>query len=291
MQIVYHMGVHGTDNDRLVRSLLQNRDALWKNGTEVPTPTHYRGVIGQALNSLQGAPASAEMQEVVLDSILNNDRPERCIMSQPGFLGMPHRAVNSSGLYSNAGERMMALINLFPQADVEFFAAIKNPASLLNHVIPLIPNRSYHDILGGVDPRGLRWPDTIRRMAQAAQGRRLVIWCNEDTPLIWSDIIRRIGNMPADAPVSGGLQILAELIGPEPLAALRDKIKRENITDPDARLSAIEDTLATHANPDKTDAEITLPGWTQSLVDEMTAIYHADLAEIAAIQGVEFIRP
>jgi hypothetical protein len=37
--------------------------------------------------------------------------------------------------------------------------------------------------------------------------------------------------------------------------------------------------------------EVPLPGWTEELIEEITQIYEADTAEIAQIEGVEFIAP
>ena len=30
------------------------------------------------------------------------------------------------------------------------------------------------------------------------QGRRVIVWCYEDTPLIWPEAVRRIATMPTD---------------------------------------------------------------------------------------------
>lgn len=42
MQVVFHMGAPCTDDDRLIQSLLKNREALAKQGIAVPTPALYR---------------------------------------------------------------------------------------------------------------------------------------------------------------------------------------------------------------------------------------------------------
>ncbi len=40
MEIVYHLGAHCTDEDRLLRCLLKNRGILAQQGIIVPGPTH-----------------------------------------------------------------------------------------------------------------------------------------------------------------------------------------------------------------------------------------------------------
>ena len=49
MQMVFHLGVHGTDRDRLLKTLLNNRAALQGIGTEVVTPNRHRGLFDEAL--------------------------------------------------------------------------------------------------------------------------------------------------------------------------------------------------------------------------------------------------
>ena len=46
-----------------------------------------------------------------------------------------------------------------------------------------------------------------------------------------------------------------------------------------------------HALPDQIEVELNLPGWDQALVDRIGAAYDDDMAEIAALPGVEFITP
>ena len=72
MQIVFHCGVHGTDLYRMVKTLLQNRDWLLRNGIEPVTPNRHREVFGEALGSLRGSPATPEMEQVMLDAVLDS---------------------------------------------------------------------------------------------------------------------------------------------------------------------------------------------------------------------------
>ena len=43
--------------------------------------------------------------------------------------------------------------------------------------------------------------------------------------------------------------------------------------------------------PEQIEVELNLPGWDQALVDRITAAYDRDIAEIAALPGIEFITP
>ncbi|MEF9605027.1 hypothetical protein O4J55_22975, partial [Paracoccus sp. PXZ] len=164
MQVVFHCGVHGTDLYRMVKTLLQNRDWLLRNGVEPVTPNRHREVFNEALSALKGGPATPEMEQVMLDAILDSDDPRRIICSTPTFLGKAARAISPEGLYASAGEKMAALANLFPSAEVEFFLALKNPATLLSYILSQESNGTYAELMGGVDPEALRWGPAIRRV-------------------------------------------------------------------------------------------------------------------------------
>ena len=55
------------------------------------------------------------------------------------------------------------------------------------------------DILTDVDPlRRLRWSDTVRNIRIHNPGVPLTVWCDEDTPLIWPEVLQAVsGHAPA----------------------------------------------------------------------------------------------
>lgn len=291
MQVVFHCGVHGTDLYRMVKTLLQNRDWLLRNGIEPVTPNRHRDVFGEALSALNGGRATPDMEQVMLDAVLDTDEPRRIIFSTPTFLGKAERALSRDGLYASAGEKMAALANLFPTAQVEFFMGLKNPATLIPFVLAQEGSGTYAEVMGGVDPESLRWAPTIRRILAALPGRRLVVWCHEDTSLIWPEVVRRIATMPSDVPLKAGLQILGDILHPDGIKMIRDAMAQETRLTIESRRRIFSAALQKHALPDQIEVELNLPGWNQGMVDRISAAYDEDMAEIAALSGVEFITP
>ncbi|WP_347266461.1 hypothetical protein [Paracoccus sp. (in: a-proteobacteria)] len=291
MQVVFHCGVHGTDLFRMVKTLMQNRDWLLHNGVEPLTPNRHRDVFGEAISALKGGPATPEMEQVMLDAILESDNPRRIICSTPTFLGMAERAISAEGLYASAGKRLAALANLFPSAQIEFFLALKNPATLLAFVLAQERSGSYAEVMAGIDPESLRWAPAMRRILAAVPGRRMVLWCHEDTSLIWPEVVRRIATMPSDVPLKAGLQILGDILHPDGLRMIRDAMAQEQRLTVESRRRIFAAALQEHALPEQIEVELNLPGWDQALVDRITAAYERDIAEIAALPGVEFITP
>ncbi|MFC0200137.1 hypothetical protein [Paracoccus rhizosphaerae] len=291
MQVAFHMGVHGTDGDRLLKTLLNNRAALRQAGTEVVTPNRHRGLFEEAVKSLNGGTATPEMEQIMLDAMLHSDDPKRVVMSTPTFMGAPGRAVGHEGLYPQMGMRAAALGRLFPSAKTEYFVALRNPATLLSEVLPQFSGSGYDDLMQGCHPLQLRWRTTIQGLVRAAQGRRIVLWCHEDVPLIWPEVVRLVGALPPEVPLTGGLLYLHDLLGDLGIARLRDAMAGRDQMSVPQRRQLYGEVLATHALPDALDQVIDLPGWDQDLVDQVTAAYRADVAEIAVLPGVEFILP
>lgn len=291
MQVAFHCGVHGTDLYRMVKTLLQNRDWLLHNGVEPLTPNRHRDVFGEALTALNGGVATPEMEQVMLDAVLESDDPRRIICSTPTFLGMAERAISPEGLYVSAGERMAALANLFPSAQVEFFMGLKNPATLVGYVLAQERSGPYDQVMAGVDPENLRWAPAMRRILAALPGRRVVVWCHEDTSLIWPEVVRRLATMPSDVPLKAGLQVLGDILHPDGIRMIRDAMAQEERLTIENRRRIFSEALQRHALPEQLEIELNLPGWDQPLVDRITAAYEQDMAEIAALPGIEFIMP
>ncbi|MCZ0961896.1 hypothetical protein [Paracoccus benzoatiresistens] len=289
MQMVFHLGVHGTDGDRLLKTLLNNRDWLMQHGTDVITPNRHRGLFEEALMSLKGGSATAEMQQIMLDAVLHSESLDRAVFSTPTFMGAPGRVVGQTGLYSQIGARAAALANLFPDHEVEFFLAIRNPATLIAEVLPIFTGGGYHVLMQGRQPLDLRWRDPIQALLRAVPGRRVVIWCHEDVPLIWPEIARLIGNIPPDAPLKGGMMYLEEILGQEGMTCLKEALSAQDRLTVAQRRAISSDVIQNHALPAALDQVIDLPGWTQEVVDQVTANYRADVAEIAVLPGVEFV--
>ncbi len=113
MRIVYHLGVHCTDEDRLVRCLLKNRATLADQGIAVPSPTRYRKLLRDAAKQLRGARASDDSSAMIMDQIIDEPQAERVILSWTSFLNFPAYAV-SHGLYGQGGERLHGFTQIFP---------------------------------------------------------------------------------------------------------------------------------------------------------------------------------
>ncbi|MDD8024210.1 MAG: hypothetical protein PHX82_14010 [Paracoccaceae bacterium] len=291
MQVVYHLGAHSTDEERLIRTLAENRATLAQARVAVPGANQYRPVLRETLMKLKGGPADAETQARILQACGADDLPRRLVFSHEFFLCVPGRVVTDAGFYTMVPAKLGPLVNLFPDAQSEFHMALINPATLLPALKARLPKMSYDEMMSGRDPRDLRWAPVVRAMVEAAGGSRVVLWCNEDLPMLWPEILRSLAGLPASAQLVGDDALLATIMSEEGLARLRSYLRSHPPQSATQRRKIVSAFLDKFVLPDAVEVEIPLPGWTDDLVAEITAAYDADVAEIAAMPGVEFLAP
>lgn len=291
MQVVFHMGAHATDDDQIVRTLSTNFRLLRDLDVVVPSPKNYRMVLRDALLSLKGGPADQATQDAIISASTPRENVNRLIFSHEFFLCIPDRVITPQGFYTMVPAKLRPLANLFPDAQVEFHMALINPATLVTQLVARQPKKTYREIICDLDPRSLRWAPVIREMVAAANGKRLVLWCNEDLPLIWPEVLRSVGGIPASTPLDGEDEILEQIMIPEGLERLRAYIAShppQTIAQRRKIVAAFLDKFVRH---DEIEIDAPLPHWTEDLIDDITALYDLDVAEIAEMEGVDFIAP
>lgn len=290
MRIVYHLGVHCTDEDRLVRCLLKNRSTLSDQGIAVPSPTRYRNLLRDAAKQLRGARASAESAAIILDQITDDPQAERVILSWTSFLSFPAYAVGD-GLYGQAGDRLHGFTQVFSEMDAEFHMAIRNPASFLPDLRERVMSKGFDDILRDIDATQLRWSDTIRAIKDANPGVPMIVWCDEDTPLIWPEVLQAISGHAPDTALEDDEELLADLMTEEGLVRYRAYCREHPPQTVSQRRRIVTAFLEKFGRPEKMSTQATAPGWSEALVDRLTQNYWRDLDRIARTPGVRIIEP
>lgn len=288
MRIVYHLGAHCTDDDRLVRCLLNNRAVLAEQGIAVPSPLRYRKLLRDTAVHLKGKAATPETQALVLDEIMEDQVADRLILSWDSFMSFPQWAIRQS-IYPFAGERVRAFSQIFPEIEAEFHMAIRNPATFLPALFEKQKVKPYEEFMEGTDPLLLRWSDVVAQIRRENPAAPLTIWCDEDVPLIWPEVLQAVsGHAPGTALVDSD-ELLATIMAPDGLARLRNYMSSHPPEDALQRRRIVSAFLDKFALPDRVEYEFELPGWTDEMVRRMTDLYRADLSAIAAIDGVTLI--
>ena len=291
MQLVFHTGAHFTEEERLMKCLLRNKERFRERGVSVPGPGKYRKLLRETMGPMVQSAVAADAREVLLDAILDDENADRVLLSNAHFFGAPRAAVRKGLLYPNAAQRMAHLVEIFGNDDLELFMAVRNPATFLPICFKKSPREDMPDFMGGVDPRAVRWSDTFRLIREAAPEVPITVWCNEDAPLLWSQIIREIGGLEHGEMVIGGFDLFGDIMSKEGMARFVAYLKSKSaMTEIQIRRVMVA-FLEKFAIEEKVEEEIDMPGWTEELVHELTEIYDEDVFAIERIPGVQLISP
>ena len=289
MRIVYHLGAHCTDDERLIRCLWKNRETLAQQGIVVPAPTRYRNLLRDTAVTLKGRPASRDTQAVVLDEIMEEERADRLILSWDNFLSYPQWVIRGRALYPAAAERIRAFTQIFPEIEAEFHLAIRNPASFLPVLFSRTRGKSFDEFMGGADPLGLSWLRLVEEVRTLNPDANLTIWCDEDTPLIWPEVLRAVSGHALGTVLTDTDDLLAEIMSPEGLDRMRAYLASNPPASILQRRRIVSAFLDKFALPDQVEMELDLPGWDETMIEDITGQYRRDIARIRTLSGVTFI--
>ncbi|PWE30990.1 hypothetical protein C4N9_04365 [Pararhodobacter marinus] len=291
MEIAFHLGAHCTDRDALVQCLMRNRATLLEQGIAVPGPGRYRQQLRQIAFDMRERETSAETQEILLDGILDEDEVDRVVFSSENLLSMPPWVVNDGQLYHAAADRAAMIRHLFPEARLEFFLAIRNPATLLPALAAGDSSGALARRLAEGDPGLLRWSDMLARVTEAVPDVPITIWCDEDTPLLWPEILRAVSGHAPDTVLEGWLAWYWDLVTPRTHAAMRRWFDRNPPADDAARRKMLGVLLSRFVKEDAVAPDPLIPGWTGDTIERLTEIYEADIDLAASIPGVTLLEP
>ncbi len=291
MQLVLHTGVHFTEDERLLKCLLRNQDDLAKAGIKVPGPSTYRNLFRDTLNAMHKAEPSGVARDVLLDAFLDDGTANRVILSDANFFRSPATALQQGMLYSAAPVRMLRMAQLFPEDEISIFMAIRNPASLVPVLYEKAADKTSAAFWGERGPEDLRWSETISQLREAAPDLPITIWCNEDAPLIWAQIIRDMAGLAPETKIKGGFDLLHAIMSEEGMRRFRSYVDTHPEMSEAQKRRVITAFLDKYALEEEIEEELDMPGWTEELVERMTALYDADVEIIRAMPGVTFITP
>ena len=290
MRIVYHLGAHCTDEERLLRCLLKNRAVLATEGIHVPGPMRYRNLLRDTAVALKGNTASTDTQAMVLEQIMEQDHADRLILSWDNFLSYPQWALRGS-LYPNAAERIRAFTQIFPDIEAEFHLSIRNPATFLPDLFDRQKGKTVEDFMDGVDPLRLRWSTMIAQIRALNPDVPLTLWCDEDTPLIWPDVLQAVSGHGPAMVLEDQDSLLATIMSPDGMVRLNAYLAEHPPSSVGRRKQIVAAFLDKFADPAKVEIDLEMPGWTDALVAEMTETYETDVAHLQQFTGLTFIAP
>lgn len=291
MKIIYHLGLHCTDEHRLIDSLRRNADLLAQENIVVPDPERYRPVLRDTMNTTRGTTVSHETQETILDAVMDEDEAERVIFSNQSFLCKRDRVLGEGALYPMAGEKVQWMTRLFPDHKFEFHFAIRNPATFIPALFAREKERSYEEFMAGIAPHKLRWSELIGRIRAAVPEAPVTVWCDEDTPLIWPEVLQAVSGHDPKTHLAGAMDNLVSIMSEEGLRRLAEYLDANPTLTVAQRRRITAAFLDKYALEDEMEVELDLPGWDADYVDGLTDLYENDVVKLGQMPGVTVIEP
>ena len=91
IQIVYHIDVHSTDEDKLLRSISKSAKPLDGVGVIVPGPNVYRPILRGVVEDIAQGHGTAQTRQEVTSKIIGNRSARRLVMSNQNFCCVTNR--------------------------------------------------------------------------------------------------------------------------------------------------------------------------------------------------------
>lgn len=291
MKIALHVGAHCTDDGRLGRTLLRNRPDFLEQRISVPPLSNYTVLIREAIHALDRSAPAEDGEEVMLDTILQKDEADRIILTNENFFGTPRMSVKGEQFYPEAEDRLGALRQLFPTCDIEIFLALRDPGMFIPAVANMANRVSLNALLQDTDPGTLRWSHLITRLREAEPDVPITLWCSEDSPLIFGELVRAMAGLPDSAKIRGAFDLLSDIMSPEGMKRFRTYFaENPTMTEPQKR-KAMTAFLKKYAIDDKVEDDFELPDWPEDLFEYLTDAYEEDVEHIAKMDGVQVLTP
>ena len=291
MQVVYHLGAPCTDADQLIMSLLKNRLRLAQAGISVPTPGRYRSVIRDTARALKGRPAGEDVQEALIDAIVDDAEVDRLILSDPRFVCINRLVVQGAQIWPMVDRAATGLRALFPQAQVEFFIGMRDPATLIPALFKASRFSDFREFTENMQPHAVTWSETLRRLQLAHPDCRITVWCNEDTPLLWGEVLREMAGVGPTAALDGVDDLAASIMEEDGYGRMREWLDKNPPASETQRRRVLAAFLERYAKAGEIEETLNLPGWTEELMDELSQRYDEDMDVIARIPGVTLLTP
>jgi len=291
MQVVFHLGAPCTDTGLLLQSLVKNRARLADDGILVPGQPRYRPLLRDTMRALKGRPASFDVQEALLDAIVDEAEVDRLIFSDPRLICINRLVVQGAQIWPMIDRQVASLRGLFPLARSEIFIGLRNPATLIPALFTSSKFGDFPEFTAEMQPHAVVWSEMLRRLTLAHPGVPVTVWCNEDTPLLWGQILREIADVPFDFPLRGTDDLIETIMDQTGFKRLQRYMAENPPQTEVQRRRIVGAFLDRYAIDTEIEEELDLPGWTPDLIEHLTKAYDDDMAEIARIPGVTLLSP
>ncbi|MFQ6553488.1 hypothetical protein AAD018_014215 [Aestuariibius insulae] len=287
LTVALHAGAHKTATTHLQRTMADNMALINEAGISFRGPNAFR-TPGATLRHM--FEIGLKMEEPIPggpQAMLKNlaDGRDRLIISEENFLGSlnppdgPFRRL----LYPDGPGRLESLAKRISPCPLDLFFAVRDPATFMQSAYSQVLSSgrkvSLQDYVNDVPPKKISWFRLVRRLVEKNAARRIWIWRYEDYPKIQE-------------------QIYSHLLTPEIARSIVPHPVRVN---KGLSQAAVEACLSDDPqSPSAPEAKAHYPvgetyprydGFSEEARRLSRIRYEDDLERIAALPGVQLLRP
>ena len=293
MDILLHAGAHPTDNDTLMVSMNNNKPALDRCQVAVPDPVLYRRSLRQAMRQIEGAQFTDELRDMLYDSICGDQPPDTLamVLSVPMLFAPPAQTVAQGVFFPQAVEKLRSAVEVFKNDRIKLFFAIRNPATYLAALMKTCDSNNLSAVTGGSAPETLRWSELFLRLQAHFMDMEITVWCYEDSPFVWQDVIRAVGQVPPNIAIKDTYCLYLHLLSDVGQARFVAYMNKNTNLSAEKKREVMFAFAEKFGRPEIMDQDVSITGLAQEEVDFLTDLYEDDLAKITEIPNVRLIFP
>jgi hypothetical protein len=292
MQVVFHLGAPCTDDDLLLQTLMRNRDVLWGEGVAVPPPGRYRAIVRDTARTLKGRAAGPEVQDALLEAIVDEAATiDRLILSDPRFICINRLVIQGPQIWPMIDRQTTQLRALFPDDAVEFFIGMRDPATHVPQLFKTSRFSDFAEFTQNMQVHAVAWSEMLRRLTMTHPDCPVTVWCNEDTPLIWGELLQDIAAVGIEVPLAGKDVLVQQIMDPAGFKRMQEYLRQKPPETEAQRRRVVTAFLDRYAVEDRIEEVVSVPGWTEEFMAELSEAYDADMEVVAEIPGVTLLTP
>ncbi len=284
MDIALHLGAHLTDDSQMRSCLRANGDALADQGVLVPPPRRF-------LERLTAPEPASDTLERLRHAVEADDTTQRLVLSAPALLARKPEICDGLSLYPAAAGRLAALRAVLGEHETELFFCIRNPATYIPSLLHALKDSHRDRLLETLRSEELRWSPLIAAMRQQWPEAAVTVWCDEDTPFLWHQILEEVASCAPEDGFRDSYVWYDSIMVAGGAAKLEAYLAANPPVDAAHRQKVIAAFLDKFCDAEKLDIDVTITGWDETRIDVLSQLYEDDIEVIAAMDGVRLIRP
>jgi len=287
IQYTIQLGTSFDEGQELIWSLVKEPWITQEN-IYVHRPRFYRSHLSRLAAQADGTQAGPQdLQKMFHLDQTDPDQDLHFVLNMTEPMQPETHFYADGKWFDGLGVRAARLRAVLSPAPVQFMLCLRNPAMLLSAALTSGDYPAYDAALP--NPFTLRWTDVVHDLRAHLPDAPITVWCAEESPLIWGKVLSSFGAPEHELTLDGQTHLARSLMNDEGGKRLTEYLREHPDLTDDLRARVISIFIEKFTPPEKLEANVAIPAWSEDKQIRMDALYAADLEQVAKIDGVTFI--